>query len=99
MTCERPTDSIKCKDPGATLDYKFDWSAWLSDGDTIDTFTLTPPAALSVVSSGKTDDDTSVTVLLSGGVAGAVYDVVCSITTAPGALTDERTMSFVMANR
>lgn len=69
------------KDPDEVLDYVGDWSAWLGT-DTIATASWDVPE-------GITDDSTSTTattttIWLSGGTAGAVYDVSCCASTAGG---------------
>jgi hypothetical protein len=86
------------KSPGAVLKYKFDWSDWLASGETISTKTVTPETGITVDSSSITDTSTSVTVTLSGGTAGNVYDVVCLITTSDSQ-TDERTMKITCRQR
>ncbi len=99
------------KDPDSVLDYKFDFAAstngtgssdWLSAGETISdhTITVTPVTAspLTVDSSAETDVDTSVTVWLSGGLAGTEYDVACLIETS-ASRTDERTMKIKCEER
>ena len=99
------------KDPDAVLDYKFDWAAltnesgrsdWLAALETISdhTITVTPVTAspLTVDSSAETDGDTSVTVWLSGGLAGTEYKVACLIETS-GSRTDERTMKIKVEER
>lgn len=85
--------NIFFKDPDAVLDYKFDWSDWLASGETISTRTITPETGITVDSDSITDTSTSVTVWLSGGTAGNVYDVACLITTSDSR-TDERTMKI-----
>lgn len=84
------------KDPDAVLDYQFDWSPWLAAGETITSKTVTVDDGLTLDSSS--DDDTIVTVWLSGGTDRAVYKVACLITTSAGR-TDERTMSIRVSNR
>ena len=95
------------KDPGAVLDYKFDWKAltnlsgpsdWLSSGETISSKTITAATGITVDSSSITDTNTSVTVWLSGGTDGTDYTVACKIVTSAGR-TDERTMTIVVRNR
>jgi hypothetical protein len=72
--------SIIDKDPNATLDYSFDWSAWLTGvDDTIAT-------ALPVVSEDLTVEDfevigTVVTIWVSGGTVGNLATLTCRITT------------------
>lgn len=84
------------KDPDATLDYAWDWSAWLAEaGDTI--------ASHSVTGSGIAIGATSaasgvVTARISGGTAGATVLVTCSITTAGGQI-DNRTIALQIVQR
>lgn len=84
------------KDPDAELDYQWNWAGWLVDGDTIDTYTLSAPAGLTLGSS--TNTTTAVTAWLSGGTLGAAYDVRCRIVTADGR-TDDRTLRLTIRNR
>lgn len=68
------------KDPNATLDYSFDWTAWLAlAADTIASVVWIKDAALTVVSQSFTAR--TATVFLSGGVAGTVLSLTCRITT------------------
>jgi hypothetical protein len=102
------------KDAQAELDYKFDWapltngssdeSDWLSPGETIASYIITnesvSPEELVVYKSSKTDTNTSVTVWLSGGIAGKSYQVACRITTNNSpARTDERTITIICQER
>lgn len=96
------------KDPSAVLDYKFDWKAlangsgasnWLAAAETISTKTVTASSSgITVDSSALTDTNTSVTVWLSGGSAGADYTVTCRIVTSAGR-TDERTITINCRDR
>ena len=99
------------KDPDAVLDYKFDWAAstngtgstdWLASGETIASHTITITAVtaspLTADSSAETDTDTSVTVWLSGGLAGTEYRVSCEIVTSDSR-TDERTIKIKCEER
>lgn len=86
------------KDPSAVLPYKFDWSEWLSEGETISAKTVTASAGITVDSSTVTDTNTTVTVILSGGTTGKKYRVTCEITTS-ASNTDQRTMTFKMEDR
>lgn len=85
-----PIDTIP-KDPDAVLDYAFDWSAWLEDGETISSHVVT-------VGSGITKDSDSessgiVTIWLSGGTHGSDYLIACKIVTSM-ARTDERSINI-----
>lgn len=86
------------KDPDATLKYKFDWSDWLATGETIISQVITAETGITADSGTITDSSTTVTVELSGGTAGGVYDVACKITTNDGQI-DERTMKITCRQR
>ena len=99
--------NVVTKDPSAVLDYKFDWAAptngsgtsdWLASGETITSHTVTVDSGLTKDSDSLTDDDTSVTVWLSGGTVGEDYDMVCQIVTNLSR-KDERTMTIRVRNR
>ena len=85
------------KDPDAVLDYAFDWSSWLSAGETISTRTITVGTGLTQPST-DTESSGVVTVWLSGGAAGNDYDVACKIETS-ASRTDERTITIRCINR
>ncbi len=74
------------KDPGATLDYRFIWSPWLS-GDSIATSAFLLPDGLTSVSTSNTDR--TATILLSGGSACNRYRVTNRITTVAGRTMDQ----------
>lgn len=84
------------KDPEAVLDYAFDWTAWLQDGETITDHTITVAAGITNPSSSEAAG--VVTVWLSGGTAGTTYTVECLITTSEGR-TDERSMTVSVKER
>ncbi|WP_043602253.1 phage fiber-tail adaptor protein [Nocardia otitidiscaviarum] len=93
------------KDPGAALDYKFDWGsdthrglAWLQPGETIAARTVTADAGIVKEWDEITDAGKSVTVFLSGGTAGTQYTVTCSITTNLSR-TDVRRMTIDVRER
>ena len=76
------------KDPQATLDYRFDWAAWLTT-DTISTVTWTVPAG--ITQTAATNTTTTATIWLSGGAVGTRYAIACKITTTAGRI-DERSL-------
>lgn len=86
------------KDPNAVLDYVFDWEAWLGESDTIVSAEVEADDGLVVDSSSVAADGKSVTVWLSGGTAGASYDVVCHVVTADGR-EEDRTWQFRVKER
>lgn len=83
------------KDPGATLDYNLDWSAWLN-GDTITNVVWTVPAGLTKTTQSVANGVT--TVWLAGGTLGQRYTVTCRVTTALGR-TDERSFQLFIVQR
>ena len=83
------------KDPDAILDYRVDWTEWLN-GDTISNSQWIVPSEMTLQSS--TNDATSATAWLSGGVVGSSHDVTNRITTAAGR-TDDRTITFHIQER
>jgi hypothetical protein len=86
-------------DPNAVLDFAFDWTEWLADGETITAFTVTAATGVTVQSSTRTGG--VVTAWLSGGVLPAtprLYPVTCHITTNEGR-QDDRTIRVDVRNR
>jgi len=63
----------------AVLDYSFDWSEWLDDGEIIVDSQWEVPEALSI--EAKTYTDTISAIWLSGGEYGGIYVVTNTITT------------------
>lgn len=99
------TDSSSfTKDPSAVLDFGWDFSAWLDDGETITAATVTVPAGLTknadgIIASPKTSAAAAgVMVWLSGGTVGERYAVVCHITTSAGR-QDDRTIMVTIRER
>lgn len=83
------------KDPSAILDYSIDWSLWLN-GDTIQSSSWTVPQGLTKAS--ETNNSTSATVWLSGGILGQTYTVTNRVTTTNGR-TDERSILIKVEDR
>lgn len=78
--------SVFTKDPDATLDYGFDWSDWLADGEVISDSDWT-------VTEGITEDSATLTttqtmIWLSGGTEGTRYTITNTITTSAGRIDD-----------
>lgn len=97
------SDSIKTfeKDPNAVKNYTFDWAAGgpndgsaddrgFLQGDTIGSATFVVPVGLTKVS--ETNDDTTATVRLSGGVFGRTYLVTCRMTQASSGEIEDRSI-------
>ena len=86
------------KDPNAQLDYKFDWSNWLETSEVISSYTLVVQTG-SVEETSSNNDD-SVTVWLSGGVAGNLYTVLCRVETDSYPVRiDDRTITIYCMER
>lgn len=80
------------KDPSAVLDYSIDWAAWLEETSPIDTIsTSTWTVQSGITQDSESETASKATVWLSGGTAGAIYEVVNRIVTAAGR-TDDRTL-------
>ena len=90
------------KDPDALLDYAWDWSPWLGDGETVTSQTLEvtgPDDSLTVMDSPAVSQAGGVvTAWLSGGTAQKRYRVTCHIQTSAGR-ADDRTMIVYVADR
>lgn len=84
------------KDPDAVLDWRWDWTDWLADGEAISSSLMTVSAGLVLDSSGFSP--TSTTAWLSGGTAGSTYSVANRISTSQGR-TDERTITIRVTSR
>ena len=88
--------TVYLHDPDETLDYLFDWAAWLSESETISDHAVTPTSGITVDSS--TADATSVTVWVSGGDEGTKQTLACRITTNQGRV-GERTLQINVQER
>lgn len=84
------------KDPSAVLDWEFNWSKWMADGDYIVSAVATPQSGITVDSTVPATD--KVTVWISGGTTDVSYRVSCRITTAQGRV-DERTIQIAVRER
>jgi hypothetical protein len=90
---------IPAKSPAAILDYQMDWSAWLAQGETIVSATVTADAGVTVNPTGKATSVSGgvVTFWLGGGTRGTTYDVEITVTTQ--SRTDSRTMQVPVGTR
>ncbi|RSO50671.1 hypothetical protein DMH15_00750 [Streptomyces sp. WAC 06725] len=84
------------KDPDAVLDWRWDWTDWLADGETITASTMTVSAGL--VLTRDFYSPTSAAAWLSGGTPGTPYLVANRIVTSVGH-TDERSVTIRVTNR
>lgn len=86
------------KDPDSTLDYAFNWSAWLSATDKIIASSFSVDAGITNEPGGESFSDTTTRLYLSGGTAGENYRVINTITTEEGRI-DERTIEIRVRQR
>jgi hypothetical protein len=92
-----PLALIPPKDPTATLDYAFNWTAWLQSGETISTAVVTVPAGITLSTLAAINGGI-VTFWLSGGTLDQVYEIACTITTSQGR-TDSRSFPLTIFMR
>lgn len=87
------------KDPDGVLDYAWDWSDWLAQGETITAHTVT---IVGLDSALHIESDTQVggviTVWLSGGTDYIGYAVTCHVATSAGR-QDDRTLYIACRDR
>jgi uncharacterized protein len=86
-TCHGGPMKTFVHDPNAVLDYRWNWAPWLTDGETITSFTLSPPIGITNVNSGphpNSEADGIVTGWFTGGTVGERYQIVCHIITSAG---------------
>jgi hypothetical protein len=84
------------RDPDSVLDWVWDWSDWLAEGETIVSHEVLPDVGMTVDSSNVADG--VVIAWLSGGEAGKSYTVTVRITTSQGR-TDDRSRRFKTLQR
>lgn len=91
-----PVEFVYIKDPGATLDYSFDWTDWLGTGETITATSWTGDAGITL--GAQTFSAYTSTCRISGGTAGSNYTATCQITTSTGEI-DRRSLQLKVQNR
>lgn len=74
------------KDPDETIDFAFNWSAFLG-ADTISSVTFVLPDGLT--SEDESNTTTTATIFVSGGTACCSYRITCRIVTAGGRTKDK----------
>lgn len=82
-------------DPDAVLDYRWDWSSWLEEDETITSYSVEVDG---ITLDSSLNDGKAVTAWLSEGTAGTKAEVTCRITTSQGR-TDDRTMYLSIDER
>ncbi len=92
--------AVHAKDPSATVDYSFDWAAWLTGSEQITSATwAVEPAGSDAPTLGAVVEAGTVRgVHVSGGVRGARYRLTCTIETDAGR-TGERSLSLYVMER
>lgn len=94
-------------DPDANLDYGLDWAGtpaegvpWLSEGETItaSTWSVTSGPVDELTLTNSTNDTTTTTIWVSGGVAGRVYQITNHVTSSAGR-EDDRSHTLVCKDR
>jgi len=90
--------NVFIKDPHATLDFGFDWSQWLSTGETIVDYNITTSPCGIVNLYDTSTASGSVIVWLTSGSPSTRYTVACLISTS-GSRIDERTINIDVKNR
>lgn len=88
------------KDPGARIDYAFDWGDAYPDGQTIDvsSWSVEPDVAGGVAVAGHSHDLLNCTATIEGGVAGGLYRVTNRVTLSDGQI-DERSIMLRVEER
>lgn len=79
----------KAKQPNDVIDYPIDFSEWLAErpGYSIDTYTVTADAGITVVAHLRTG--AIITVFLGGGTNGTTYKITVRATMTPTPLVKE----------
>ena len=72
------------KQPVDVVDYDIDYSEWLSEGDTIESATVTVAPATNLVIDSLFVNDPRIKIWVSGGTNGVTYKVTVTATTADG---------------
>lgn len=85
------------KDPAAVLDWSWDWSSWLEDGETITSQAVTVTSG-DVTIGAVSQAAGVVTAWISGGTVGLSAAVDCTITTSSGR-TDSRLVALSIRDR
>lgn len=91
--------AVHAKDPSTTVDYSFDWAAWLTGGEITDTSWAIEPQGAGAPGLGTVVEAGSVRgVHVSGGVRGQRYRLTCTIETDAGRI-GERSLSLYVMER
>ena len=85
-------------DPQAVLDYTWDWSPWLADGETITAATVTPTSDAVTVSDVGHDDTTVTAWVTATGTERTTVRLRCHIVTSADR-ADDRTITVSITDR
>lgn len=87
------------KNPSDVLDYTWDWSQWLINGDTIASSSMAVTStATDITLTSSTFSATYATVWVSGGTIPNYYTITNTITTV-GGRTRARSIRIIVANQ
>ncbi len=87
-------------DPDARLDYAWDWSDWLQDGETIDSHSIVedPLLGVNVETSAPSLDNKKIVAWVSGGEVNTAVSLTCHIVSSANR-EDDRTIDLWVAER
>ena len=92
----KPEIETWLKDPQAVLDWTWNWSDWLQEGEEVASTSSTISPGLII--DEMTNTSTTITVWISGGTVGNPYRVTVQVVTNQGR-TDERSALIRVTNR
>ena len=96
------TQYAAVKDPDASLPFGFDWSSWVTTGDSVASCTVSvtsPSGDGSPITAGTPSVSSNISsAVLSAGTAGNSYTVTFRVTTASGYI-DDRSIFIRVVNR
>jgi hypothetical protein len=92
--------SMHAKDPASTVDYSFDWAAWLTGGETITSavWRVEPAGDGAPTLSGPIEAGHRCGIHAAGGTRGHRYRLICTIETDAGR-TGERSLTLYVTER
>lgn len=92
--------SMHAKDPGATVDYSFDWAAWLTGDEAITetSWRIEPAGAGAPTLSSAVAAGARRGIFVAGGTRGQRYQLTCTVETDAGR-TAERSLTLYVTER
>lgn len=86
--------------PASSLDFSWDWSAWLKSPETIAAFTVTASAGLALFSQTQSNGIVTTWAAPQGLTVGTVVPLVCTVTTSSTpARVESRTIWLIVQQR